>query len=122
MRSPRGRAAGEAPSVRWQQLLLSFGRMPARFQVHDVFEISGRGRVVSGNVLEGKIQVGMRAVQEGTPGGQRWLIAGVEFADNLGSHEHHVALVLPHAPSLVELRAALQGGSVLLIEHGALGE
>ena len=95
--------------------------MSARFKVLDVFQITDRGRVVAGEVLEGKVRIGMLAGPESGVQHGKWRIGGVEFADNVAARESHVALVLPDAPPLAELRSLLPAGSVLVIEDAPAG-
>jgi len=87
----------------------------ARFAVHDVGELTNRGRIVIGDILAGTVRVGMWASIEGPNTSGRWLVAGVEFADNPSRHESHIGLVLTDAPPLRLLREVLVPGSVLVI-------
>jgi len=86
--------------------------MAARFKVLDVFQITGRGRVVAGDILDGVVRVGMLAFPQQAVRHQRWRISGVEFADNVSGRESHIALVLPDAPPVEDLRAQLPPGTV----------
>jgi len=90
--------------------------MPARFRVLQVFQITGRGRAVTGDILEGVIRVGMVARPDGSEQKGQWLIGGVEFADNPSSRESHLGLILPDAPPVEDLRMLLPPGTVLVIE------
>ena len=87
--------------------------MLARFEVRDVFELSGRGRVVSGTILHGAIRVGRRMRAEHAPD-LAFTIAGVEFVDNIATHEAWIALVSTDAPPLAALKEQLAAGSVLV--------
>ncbi len=87
----------------------------ARFAVHDVGELTNRGRIVIGDILAGTVRVGMWASIERPNTNGRWLVAGVEFADNPSRHESHIGLVLADAPPLKFLREFLVRGSVLVV-------
>jgi translation elongation factor EF-Tu-like GTPase len=53
----------------------------ARFQVRDAFALTGKGLVVTGDVLGGTVSVGMIAVLPESDGGPaRFIIRGVEVA------------------------------------------
>lgn len=81
-----------------------------RFKVKDIGEITGRGRVITGDILDGIVRIGDRLR---SPRTGPLVVTGVEFADNTSKHEYHVALVFAHAPALAELRSVLSAGAVL---------
>jgi hypothetical protein len=85
----------------------------ARFAIQSVGEITRRGRVVIGDLLEGSVKAGMRATVEGRQ--DSWLIGAVESADNPSRHEHHIGLVFTDAPPLAQLREILMPGCILVI-------
>lgn len=78
-----------------------------RFAVHRVSDVPGRGRMVTGKVLEGTIRAGMWAARE-EAAQDRWRITGVEFAPSPSRYESYIALVLEGAPPL-------EPGTTLLI-------
>ena len=85
---------------------------PARFEVRDVFEITNRGRVVSGTILAGRFRMGARLWAEHMPG-ISFTISGVEFVDDIANHRAWVAFASEDAPPLTELRQVLPPGSIL---------
>jgi hypothetical protein len=89
--------------------------MAARLRVVDVFQITNRGRVVAGDILEGVVRIGMVAAPEDQPTLGSWTIAGVEFVDNVAPRESQIALVLGNGPSVDALRALVPPGTVLAI-------
>ena len=93
--------------------------MAARFKVLGVSQVAGRGRLLSGEIVNGTIRSGMRARLEGSEGTENWIISGVEFTDNAGARESRVALVFANAPALSDFRARLPVGSVLEIDDAA---
>ena len=92
--------------------------MGARFQVRDVFEISTRGRVVSGTILTGAFHVGTRVRAEHVPS-LAFTIAGVEFLDNISTRESWIGFVSTDAPPLAALREQLPAGSILVDTQAA---
>lgn len=85
---------------------------PARFEVRDVFEITNRGRVVSGTILTGRFLMGARVWAEHMPG-ISFTISGVDFVDDIGNQRSWVAFASEDAPPLTELRQVLSSGSIL---------
>ena len=90
-----------------------------RFVVENVFEITGRGRVVSGQIALGKVSVGMRLKPEGDPTAEGWRVQGVEYLDSPSTGEWAIALLLDHAPPVEPLRALLPPGSALVADEQA---
>ena len=86
----------------------------ARFTVQSVGEVTQRGRVVVGDIVDGSVKAGMWVALQGAEG-RAWRIAAVEFADNPSRHESHIGLVLAGAPPLQELRELLAPGTVLVV-------
>jgi len=96
--------------------------MPARFEVKDVFQITGRGRVATGTILEGAVRVGMWVAVAGGSGALPPLrVTSVEFADNVSTRESWIALVFRNAPPMDELRRLLPEGSILEEAEGPAG-
>src|SRR5262249_213924 len=91
--------------------------MPARLRVVHVFQITHRGRVVAGDILDGVVRRGMLAGPEADPSAGSWLVTSVSFVERLSTHESHVALVLADAPPLDELRLLLPQGAVVAIHE-----
>ena len=85
---------------------------PARFEIRDVFEITDRGRAVSGTILAGTFRMGTRVWAEHMPS-ISFTISGVEFLDDIANNRAWVGFVLEDAPPLTELRHVLAAGSVL---------
>ncbi|HWL39820.1 MAG TPA: hypothetical protein VNO75_06235 [Gemmatimonadaceae bacterium] len=85
---------------------------PARFEVRDVFEITYRGRVVSGTILAGKFRIGVRVWVEHMPS-ISFTISGVEFLDDIANQRAWVAFASEDAPPLTKLRQVLSSGSIL---------
>lgn len=88
----------------------------ARFKVAWVAEVTARGTVIAGEILDGKLRVGGCIVGPAGVPGLPLAIVGVEFADNLSTRVSWVCLVVPPPPvgpagSL--LKEALTGGTVL---------
>jgi hypothetical protein len=86
--------------------------MAARFEVRDIFEVTQRGRVVTGTILSGQFRIGMRVWAEDRPS-LTFTISGVEFVDDIGARQAWVAFVSTDAPSLAQLRHDLPAGAVL---------
>ena len=87
--------------------------MPFRFEVKDVFEITGRGRVATGTILERTVRVGMHLSIAGSSATPPLQVSGVEFVDNVSTRECWVALVFRDAPPLHEFRRLLREGKIL---------
>ena len=87
----------------------------ARFAVESVGEITQRGRVVVGDIVDGSVEAGMWVSLQAGKGHGTWRIAGVEFADNPSRGESHIGLVLADAPPLHELRQLLVPGTVIVV-------
>ena len=88
--------------------------MTARFEVKGVFQITGRGRVVTGTIVDGAVRIGTRLVAAGAPEALPPLeVTGVEFADNISTRESWIALVFRAAPPVDELRRLLPEGTIL---------
>lgn len=85
---------------------------PARFEIRDVFEITNRGRVVSGTILAGRFRMGARVWAEHMPS-ISFTISGVDFVDDLANERSWVAFASEDAPPLTELRRVLSSGSIL---------
>jgi hypothetical protein len=85
---------------------------PARFEVHDVFELTDRGRVVTGTILAGRFRMRDRVWVEHMPD-ISFTISGVEFADDLANHRYWIGLASQDAPPLTELSQVLSPGSIL---------
>ena len=84
---------------------------PARFEVRDVYEITGHGRVVSGTILAGSFRVGRRVWAEHKSVSFR--ISDVGFLDDIAKQSALISFVLEDAPPLTELRQVLSSGSIL---------
>ena len=86
--------------------------MPARFEVHHVFEVTRRGRVVAGTILSGEFRIGTRLWAEHMPS-LVFTIAAIEYVDNITPPQSWVAFVSTDTLGLDELREALPAGSIL---------
>lgn len=85
-----------------------------RFRVTAVGQLAERGRCVTGEVLAGRITMGLRLRRiqdENHPG---WRVSGIEFADSPSTEEHYIGLVFTDAPALDELRQLLPPDSLLV--------
>ena len=89
-----------------------------RFRVSDHSELTDRGAFVVGNVVDGVIRPGMRAMTRLEP--PTLTIAGVESLDNLGAHRHWNALVFSERPSLEFVTRAFPIGSFIEVEASAV--
>lgn len=85
----------------------------AHFEVRNVFEITQRGRVVSGTILSGEFRIGMRVWARERPS-VSFTISGVEFLDDIGARQAWVTLVSVDAPPAAQLRQDLPPGSILI--------
>ena len=90
-----------------------------RFVVESVFEITGRGRFVSGSIALGKISMGMRLKPDGNPTAEGWLVRGIEYLDSPSTGEWSIGLLLEHAPPVEALRLLLPPGSALVADEQA---
>ena len=84
--------------------------MSARFRVRDVFQVSGRGPVLSGDILEGRVKRGMQLTIPGFP---NVTVASVEYVDNPSEKQAWIGLVLHNAPDSTTLREVFPPGSEL---------
>jgi hypothetical protein len=85
-----------------------------RFVVRDVFQITGRGRCVSGDVIEGTVKMGMRLRLDGAALNAGGRVGGIEFADSPSAGESHLGLVFEDAPPLDARRQLLRAGFILV--------
>ena len=85
---------------------------PARFEVHNVFQITNRGRVVSGTIVAGRFRVGTRVWAEQMPA-VSFTISDVGFLDDRRNHRAWVTFCSEDAPPMTELRQVLPPGSIL---------
>ncbi len=82
--------------------------MSTTLQIRDVFEISGRGAVLSCDVASGKVAPGMRTESLPLGGSEQGLtVRGVDFVDRLSRRESHLGLTFYDRPSVEALRGAL---------------
>jgi hypothetical protein len=84
--------------------------MSASFRIAGTFELSSRGTVLFGDIVDGTIVPGMRVT---LPDETSWPIAAIEYIDSIARREYHVALVLRDAPSVNALSAQLPLGTVV---------
>jgi translation elongation factor EF-Tu-like GTPase len=90
--------------------------MNARFQVEDVFVITGRGSVALGDILEGSLRVGMFTQPLDANGETKPLkITGVEIADRRLKGDAKVGLLFDSIAEKETLRHALPDDGILLI-------
>lgn len=88
-----------------------------RFEVHEIFDVGGRGPVVTGEILEGRVQSGMWVSLTGQTGASSWRIGAVEIVDCRLECRSDIGLVLLDSPGAEELRALLPGGAVLAVRE-----
>jgi hypothetical protein len=86
-----------------------------RFQVANAFEISGRGSVVYGDVIEGVVRIGMHIAKPQF--GKPLTVSAVEFLDNLTVRRDAVALMFEERPDVAELQANFPKGAILILEE-----
>ena len=84
--------------------------------IENVFELSSRGRFVSGQIEAGKVSVGMWLKPEGNPTAEGWRVQGLEYLDSPSTGEWAIALLLDQAPPVETLRVLLPPGSALVAE------
>lgn len=87
--------------------------MSARFVVRDAFDLTSRGPVLVGDIVDGTIRVGMRL---SLPDGTLARIRGVEYADTPSRREYHIGLVLADAPPAAELLVAFPSGTEITLD------
>jgi selenocysteine-specific translation elongation factor len=81
------------------------------FEVTHHFEISGRGVVILGRILNGQFRVGMRVSNQ--TGGEPFTISSIEFADNIQTGEHWVGLAVQDHPGLEHVKRQFPVGAIL---------
>ena len=84
----------------------------ARFLVSNVFQVVGRGRGVTGQIVDGSIAMGIVLRQEDTATPMEWRVIGIGSVSRM--EESNVALILENAPELDDLRRLLPPGSALV--------
>jgi translation elongation factor EF-Tu-like GTPase len=89
-------------------------RSLARFRVEVAFDVTGRGGVLAGSIMEGALRIGQTAAVRGTEGSTVYLeISAVEFLDYIAAGESKVALLFSGAPLADLLRMLAPVGTIL---------
>ena len=86
----------------------------ARFLVSNVFQIVGRGRGVTGQIVDGSIAMGMVLRQEHAPTPMEWRVIGIDAVYSTSIPESNLGLLLEDTPELDDLRRLLPPGSALV--------
>jgi len=86
----------------------------ARFLVSNVFQIVGRGRGVTGQIVDGSIAMGMVLRQEHAATPMEWRVIGIDAVYSTSIPESNLGLLLENTPELDELRRLLPSGSTLV--------
>lgn len=90
--------------------------METRFEIQQILELTGRGGVLAGTILEGAVRPGMRTQRLEFAGAPAVLeVSAVEFADNVRTGESLVALLFRERPTAQELSTAVQPGTVITL-------
>jgi hypothetical protein len=85
----------------------------ARFVVSNVFQVVGRGRGVTGHIVDDSIAMGMVLRKDHAVTAGEWRVIGIE-AVRSASVESNLGLLLENTPELDELRRLFPPGSVLV--------
>lgn len=94
--------------------------MTAEFRVKDSFELTGRGGVLLGDLLDGTVKKGMAVLSvNGIVPDEVLTISAVEIADHAGRRSFSIALMFEGQPAKEQLDGLFTTGSILRLEFAS---
>lgn len=86
----------------------------SKFEVQDITELTERGGILVGRIVEGELRAGEKAILRGPDESTSQLeIKSVEFIDDIAAGLSRIALLLHGAPKADFLRILVPSGTIV---------